>query len=136
MLGREACCVPRPPRRSRWKALVRPGTLGLLALSLSVFLWGYGYKLSLYQPHRSPQARASVAKLWVESKSSGALHVPARPYAIGAAHADEASTGHAALQDLGRTALPLTPRSRGTILETLLPSRAPPASSFSGPAQA
>lgn len=134
MLGREAGCVPGPARRSRWKTLLRPGTFGLLAIA--VFLWGYGYKLSLYHPHRSPDARASVAKLWIESKSAGALHVPARPYAIGAAHADEASTGHAALQDLGRTALPPTPRSRGTILETLLPSRAPPASSFSGPAQA
>lgn len=134
MLGREEGCVPGPARRSRWKTLLRPGTFGLLAIA--VFLWGYGYKLSLYHPHRSPDARASVAKLWIESKSAGALHVPARPYAIGAAHADEASTGHAALQDLGRTALPPTPRSRGTILETLLPSRAPPASSFSGPAQA
>jgi hypothetical protein len=53
------------PRRLRSRAC----SIGLIALALAVFLWGFGYKLSLYCPHENPAFKASVAKLWNEHRS-------------------------------------------------------------------
>jgi hypothetical protein len=50
---------------SRWRFLLRPLTLGLLCLAVSVVIWGLGYKLSLYHTHPNSPARTTVAKLWV-----------------------------------------------------------------------
>lgn len=74
---------------SRWGLLLRPFTLGLLCLSLSVVLWGLGYKLSLYHPHRSATTRTGVAKLWVG---------PREALSIVCVCAE--STGHSGLDDL------------------------------------
>jgi len=51
----------------------RPCLLCLWALSLAVFLWGFGYKISLYQAGPVQHARTSVAKLWVEHRSASAV---------------------------------------------------------------
>jgi len=42
----------------------RPCSLGLLGLAIAIALWGFGYKLSRYNPHPSAASRASIAKLW------------------------------------------------------------------------
>lgn len=44
----------------------RPCVPGCIALAVAVFLWGFGYKLSLYQTHLLTPSRESVAKLWVD----------------------------------------------------------------------
>jgi hypothetical protein len=118
------------------RLLLRPCSLGLIALALCVFLWGYGYKLSLYHAHRNPVSRASVAKLWVESKSGRNLQILARAYALAVPDAPRATGHQLPLREVGRTFLPATPRSLGAVLDSLLPSRAPPAPLSSGPLQA
>jgi hypothetical protein len=45
-------------------------TAGLWLVAAAVVLWGLEYRLSLYHPHPGPAARASIAKLWVEPRSS------------------------------------------------------------------
>jgi hypothetical protein len=47
------------------RGLMRPLSLGLIGLAIAVAIWGFAYKLSLYQPHPSHSAKASVAKLWL-----------------------------------------------------------------------
>ena len=46
------------------KSASRPWTLGLVGLAITVALWGYGYKISRYNPHLDAASRASFAKLW------------------------------------------------------------------------
>jgi hypothetical protein len=53
------------PIASAWSSpngIFRPWTLALVGLALSVSLWGFGYKLSRYNP--DPSSRALFAKLW------------------------------------------------------------------------
>ena len=49
----------------RLPGLLRPLSLGLIGLEVAVAIWGFAYKLSLYQPHLSHSAKASVVKLWL-----------------------------------------------------------------------
>lgn len=42
----------------------KPWALGLIGLAIAIALWGFGYKISRYNPHPAPSSRASVAKLW------------------------------------------------------------------------
>jgi hypothetical protein len=49
----------------RWRDIVSPFNLGLIGLAVAVALWGFAYKLSLYHPDQSSQARMSVAKMWL-----------------------------------------------------------------------
>lgn len=44
--------------------LFRPWALALIGLALSVSLWGFGYKLSRYNPHPDASSRALFAKMW------------------------------------------------------------------------
>jgi hypothetical protein len=46
------------------RRLFRPWALAFIGLSLSVTLWGFGYKLSRYSPHSDASSRALLAKLW------------------------------------------------------------------------
>ncbi len=48
---------------------IRLLTAGLWLVVAAVVLWGLEYRLSLYRLHRSATGRASIARLWVESKS-------------------------------------------------------------------
>lgn len=47
--------------------VLRPATLGYIGLALAVFLWGYGYKLSLYR--QASNKHFVVAKLWDKHQS-------------------------------------------------------------------
>jgi hypothetical protein len=49
----------------RLRGLMRPLSLGLIGLAVAIVIWGFAYKLSLYQPHPSHTAKISVAKLWL-----------------------------------------------------------------------
>lgn len=113
--------------------MLHPCSLGLIfVLALCVFLSGYGYKLSLYHARRHSEARVPVAKLWIESKSARALQLPARAYAFGVPDLDWSRHEPLPLRELGRTTIPVAPRSLSLALESLLPSRAPPAPYSSG----
>src|ERR1039458_903872 len=41
------------------RGLMRPLSLGLIGLAVEVAIWGFAYKLSLYQPHPSHSTKAS-----------------------------------------------------------------------------
>ncbi|HEV2274491.1 MAG TPA: hypothetical protein VGR96_10015 [Acidobacteriaceae bacterium] len=64
----EADSIPGDRYSPGLQQFLRPLTVGLLGLAVAVFIWGLGYKLSLYRPHPSPAARAGVAKLWLGPK--------------------------------------------------------------------
>lgn len=61
-------CPSAMARVPQWTKL-RPSAAGLIGLALAVFLWGLGYKLSLYHQHKSPASQTSVAKLWTGPRS-------------------------------------------------------------------
>lgn len=50
--------------------MLRPCVLGFLGLGLAVFLWGFSWKLSRYDNHRKASTRDSVAKMWIEPRST------------------------------------------------------------------
>jgi len=52
---------------SQWwisRRLFRPWALAFIGLAISVALWGFGYKLSRYNPHQDAASRALFAKMW------------------------------------------------------------------------
>jgi hypothetical protein len=49
----------------RWRYITRPLNLGLVGLAVAVALWGFAYKLSLYNPDQNQPAPIGVAKLWL-----------------------------------------------------------------------
>jgi hypothetical protein len=62
--------------------IVRPLGIGLIVLAIAIVLWGIGYRLSLYRPHRNPSARASVAKLWVSPRKTVYFTSPKKQHAL------------------------------------------------------
>ena len=56
-------------QNSSWRLVSRPCALGIVGLAVAVFLWGYGYKLSLYHRHAAPSS-VPIAKLWIEPRSA------------------------------------------------------------------
>jgi len=53
-------------RASVGSRLFRPWAAGFIVLAVSITLWGFGYKLSLYFFHSDPSSRVPAAKLWVK----------------------------------------------------------------------
>lgn len=47
------------------RVIMRPLNLGLIGLAIAVAIWGFAYKLSLYQPHPNQSAQTTVAKMWL-----------------------------------------------------------------------
>ena len=107
----------------------RPCAVGLLALAIAIALWGFGYKLSRYDPHPSAASRASIAKLW--DKRPGSLttdalsirlrsHVPSwpQPFWISIQHGGKKAPA----------VLELDPQNKRTssVFRRLNPSRSPP----------
>ena len=61
-----------------WKQTFQPVALGLLALSLSMILWGIGYKVSLFEhPTDSSGRHFPVAKAVIEQHRQDGGHTPA-----------------------------------------------------------
>ena len=46
------------------RRLFRPWAIGFIGLAISVALWGYGYKISRYNPHPDASSRTLLAKMW------------------------------------------------------------------------
>ena len=60
-------------RNFRVTSALTPWTIALFGLALAVALWGFGYKLSRYNPHLDAAARASYAKLWDKHQDTSEL---------------------------------------------------------------
>jgi hypothetical protein len=60
-------------QNSSWRQVSRPCAFGIVGLAIAVFLWGYGYKLSLYHRHSWSTSQAPVAKMWVGPRSASVL---------------------------------------------------------------
>jgi hypothetical protein len=58
---------------SQWRDLLRLPALALMGLAVAVFLRGLAYKVSLYQPHPTPSARASVPKVWAGPRRAASV---------------------------------------------------------------
>lgn len=58
------------------RSTFQPWTLCLLGLAIAVVLWGFGYKLSRYNPHPDTALRATVAKLWNKQQNPGVDTAP------------------------------------------------------------
>ncbi len=48
-----------------WHYIMRPLNIGLIGLAFAVALWGFAYKLSLYQFRQNPSSQISVMKMWL-----------------------------------------------------------------------
>jgi hypothetical protein len=59
-------------QNSSWRLVSRPYAFGIVGLAIAVFLWGYGYKLSLYHCHSGSSSNTTVAKLWIETRNPSA----------------------------------------------------------------
>jgi hypothetical protein len=57
-------------QNSPWRQVFRPHAFWIVGLAVAVFLWGYGYKLSLYQCHSGSSSQTTVAKLWIEPRTA------------------------------------------------------------------
>ena len=66
-LVRETVIDPSKPNQSSFRL-----SMLLVILGLCVFFWGFGYKMSLYQPHRSSIHRIPAAKLLSRNEDSNA----------------------------------------------------------------
>ena len=114
-------------RRTRQTNPFLPSALLLLFLGIAVGLWGYGYKLSLYQCHCGTAQANQVVKLWDQQSSSiSTLHVcthrgrnlesPAKPV-----------SEHSVAPEFARTSVRPAARSRAQLpVEFELLSRPPP----------
>ncbi len=91
ILSALAACVNS--RRALSRGLFKPWALVFIGLSLSVTLWGFGYKLSRYNPHSDAVSRALLAKLWdkhqdvtqVTAAAEACAQVPQSAFALDAA---------------------------------------------------
>lgn len=87
--------LPFQPLRG-WRPKLRPCAPALIGLALLVFLWGLGYKLSLYHHASKSLARPTIAKLWTGPRVPQLVLAPASGHAQHApfgAHADSAAGG-------------------------------------------
>ncbi len=113
--------------------MIRPCTLGFISLAVSIFLWGSAYKLSLYHVHPDPSARASVARLWLETRNARAVTdvlrkgTPEWPPIAAGLSPDQHQVAEV---DLGpqESELPKLPLLAPFV--SLLPSRSPPMRRF------
>ena len=51
------------------KLVLQPLVLVLLGLEIAIALWGFGYRISLYQRHRIAPMRSATARLWIDTRS-------------------------------------------------------------------
>lgn len=118
-----------------WLWFCRPSVLGSFGLALALVLWGYNYRLSLYQPHRDTAARTLAPKLWIDQRHAAG----ATGSQLGAE--TQPQTSFDALDLLPPYSFelicvcllvaPPTHIRRARFFRSLLPLRSPPSSSFS-----
>jgi hypothetical protein len=121
--GQARSCYPA------WRQVSGPCALGIIGLAIAVALWGYGYKLSLYQRNAHPPARTPVAKLWIEPRCAS---VAAASVLKAVSHLTHGSQVFSArikpLPSLSCAVarIPSLSECRVASFHSLIPSRAPP----------
>jgi hypothetical protein len=117
------------PARSRSKTCL----VGITALALAVFLWGFGYKLSLYQTRLLTASRESVAKLWIEPRGVSviaAVSHSAQPHRIPASQLLAAPIFSNSCGERAATRAISAQAFCPPTQPALIPLRSPPSSSF------
>jgi hypothetical protein len=119
-------------QNSLWRQMFRPCVLGIVGLAVAVFLWEYGYKLSLYHRHAVPSS-VPIAKLWIEPRSASVA--AASRLKVNSHFVFRAQAVSVTIQRLPRMChavaciLPLCER-QAVFFDLLIPSRAPPSLRF------
>jgi hypothetical protein len=54
------------------RSILRPLNICIIGLAFAVALWGFAYKLSLYQTHQNHSSQISVAKMWLGTEGASA----------------------------------------------------------------
>ena len=52
------------------RSILRPLNICLIGLAFALALWGFAYKLSLYQPHQNHSSQINVAKMWLGTEGT------------------------------------------------------------------
>jgi hypothetical protein len=128
----ESILIIRPETQSQnpsWRQVSRPCAFGIVGLAIAVFLWGYGYKLSLYHRHSESSSQVSVAKMWIGPRSASVVAASrsgAQLHRIAGSLAFTVPIQHRLW--LSRTIFCIFPVSTRSFasLDFLIPSRAPP----------
>jgi hypothetical protein len=118
-----------------WHRVFNLSVLGFLGLAISVFLWGYNYKLSLYHLHSETTSQGQVAKLWVEQRNAARAAAPGAGIKAHRVSASPLLLPCELRYDLWRGSdariILATHRRCDVRFGSLLPLRSPPSSSFS-----
>ncbi|HEX4283764.1 MAG TPA: hypothetical protein VHZ28_01645 [Terracidiphilus sp.] len=112
---------------------MNPSVLGCFGLALTIAVWGYNYRLSLYHPHHGDTAtRALAAKVWLDHRNVAAAAAPVAKYRIHPTtlRVDLKPRVFAPSFKWVLIALP-TDGNRAFHSASLLPLRSPPSRSFS-----
>lgn len=108
-------------------------TAVILVLAIAVGLWGFGYKISLYNPAPNPAVRASVAKLWVERRCAEIVaHIGRTVPPRTSADSQFIPVAYHAPRRLHASLFSRRPGDSriSSAVASLLPSRAPPSQPF------
>jgi len=127
----------RTQARSEWLNRRRqfgPHALALIALAITVALWGYGYKLSLYHRHVAPSQRVLVAKLWIEPREASvaaASGFEAKSHLLPSAQALSVASQKPASYFSAFICIHSSTTRGLAYFDFLIPFRSPPPNSFS-----
>lgn len=116
-------------RRFVRRLLLQPCSLALFGLAFAIALWGFSYKISLYQRHRLSPMRSAVAKLWFEparETPATAQRLKMRSHFKAGSHALRGFSQWLPFPDGARTAPQPVLKGSVRALESPLSSRAPP----------
>ena len=112
-----------------WRQVSGPCALGIAALAIAVVLWGYGYKLSLYERNTSPSARTPVAKLWIEPRAASvatASSIKAISHSVAGAQAAVATVPRLPGPCRAFACILFLRKHHVVLFDLLVPARAPP----------
>jgi hypothetical protein len=114
-------------QRVPWRRITKLYAVGIVGLAIAVSLWGYGYKLSLYDRHAGPSS-VPIAKLWIEPRTASVAASRLKAHSSFASGAQAVSVTIQRLPRMCRAvACILSLCERHAVLFNLLvPSRAPP----------
>jgi hypothetical protein len=121
--------VRKPQSRQAWREFYTPRVLGCLGLALAIVVWGYGYRLSVYQPHRDPASRTLSAKLWLDQRHTVSASDSQQNASSAAAEPSPLHSFHL-ICVCTLVIWPVRVRSVRSS-KSLLPLRSPPSASFS-----
>ena len=112
----------------------RPWALGFVALAISIVLWGFGYRLSRYNPHPDVTTRVLTAKFWDKHQDAAqvtsAAAVSAQRHLLPELSAAPITAHQAHALELPVSCAPAECRQAPAFIFPLSPLRSPPSSIF------